>query len=214
MNNLLYEVINSTISFPQLVKEMNSYNKEEHSYEKKVKVAVVGSSSIQYLTSILRFNLNLRGFEVDIYEGEYDGINSNLFNLDSELVSFSPQFVLILPHYTDIKSLPPLFCKSEDYPSYIESVMRKQQTIWNNVATIPNVHIFQCNYVIPYIEELGSFEANTVNSKNSFLREINRAMLIQRPSYVSIVDLEAMASSLLTAVNASITNIERGNYCQ
>lgn len=196
MDNLLQEVINSTISFPQLVKEMNSYNKKEHQYGKKVRVAVIGSSSVQYLTSILKFNLNLRGFEVDMFEGEYDGINSHLFNLDEELVKFAPQFIVILPHYTDIKNFPSLFCKGEEYLSYIETVMTKQQTIWKNAATIPNVHIFQCNYVVPYIEELGSFESNTLNSKCSFLREINRAMLLQRPSYVSIVDLDAFASQV------------------
>lgn len=196
MDNLLHQIINSTLSFPQLVKEMNSYNKEEHSYDKKVRIAVIGSSSIQYLTSILKFNLNLRGFEVSVYEGDYDGINSSLLNLDDELVKFEPQFVVILPHYTDIKDYPSLFCKKEEYNSYLEGVLAQQQMIWQNVSTIPNVHVFQCNYVVPYIEELGTFESNTINSKCSFIREINRCLLLNRPSYVSIVDLDAFASQV------------------
>lgn len=196
MDSLYQQIINSTISFPQLVKEMNSYNKVEHNYKKSLKIAVIGSSSIQYLTSILKFNLNLRGFEVVVYEGEYDGINASLLNLDEELVKFSPQFIVILPHYTDIKEYPLLFSKKENSDALLESVMTKQVQIWKNVARIPNVHVFQCNYVVPYIEELGSYESNTINSKNNFIREINRNILLSRPSYVSIVDLDAYASQV------------------
>ena len=73
------DILNSKISFANLVKEMKSFNRDEHAYDKRIKLAVVGSSSIQYLTSILKFTLNLRNIDVEVYEGPYDGVNSCLF---------------------------------------------------------------------------------------------------------------------------------------
>lgn len=196
MNELYNQVINSSISFPVLVKEMRRYSKEGHQYERAVRIAVIGSSSVQYLTSILKFNLNLRGIGVETFEGPYDGINASILNLDNDLVSFSPQFVIVLPHYTDVKQYPSVFSKAEEYEALISSEIERQRLIWNNLEKINNVHVLQCNYVVPYVSELGSYEASTINSKNNYLREINRRLVQSRPSFVSIVDLDSFAAQV------------------
>lgn len=196
MNELYYQVINSSISFPALVKEMRKYSKIEHQYERTVRIAIIGSSSVQYLTSIIKFNLNLRGIGVETFEGPYDGINASILNLDEDLIRFNPQFVILLPHYTDIKQFPSVFSNDIDFEALIDSEIARQKLIWNNLEKINNVHVLQCNYVVPYVSELGSFEANTINSKNNYLREINRRFILNKPSFVSIIDLDAFSSQV------------------
>lgn len=196
INNLIKKVIDSDISFPNLVKEINAYNKEKHSYERNVRIAVIGSSSVQYIVSILKFNLNLRGYNVEIFESPYDGINSCLLHMDEELIKFAPQFALILPHYTDIKEFPPIFCVNDEYDNYINDVVGRQKLIWDNLGLISNIHVFQFNYVVPYIELLGAYEGNTFNSRSNFIREINRRMLLEKPSFTTLIDLDAYASQV------------------
>lgn len=196
MADITNELFNNTVSFPNLVKEMRKFNKQQHEYNRQVKIAVIGSSSVQYLTSILKYNLNLRGIDAEMFEGPYDGIRSCLLNLDEELLRFAPQFVVILPHYTDIHDYPAVFGTKEEFDALVSSELSRQKMVWENVGKIPNVHVFQCSYVVPYVDELGAFEANTRNSKNNFLREINRQMIDNKPAYVSIVDLDAFASQV------------------
>lgn len=196
MNERISQVLDSALSFPALVKEMRKYGKEEHQFDKTVRIAVIGSSSIQYLTAILRYVLNLRGIGVEVFEGPYDGINACLLDMDEELLRFAPQFVVVLPHFTDIRSYPSAFSKPDEYDAMLNAELLRQDTIWKNLGKIPNVQVFQCNYVVPYIEELGAFAANTANSRNNYLREINRGLLLNRPSFVSIVDLDSYASQV------------------
>ena len=200
MDNELFEIknkmLNSNLSFAEIVKEMKKYSKEEHSFDNNIKIAVIGSTSIQYFTSILKYNLNIRGLGVEVYESQYDGINSALLNFDEKLISFSPKFVVVLPYYTDIKSYPSLFANEEEYERIISAEIERQRVIWNNLERIKGVQVLQCNYVIPFINSLGSFEANTINSRNNYIRDINKRLLTNKPSFVTIVDLDAFASQV------------------
>ena len=115
---------------------------------------------------------------------------------DEDLRAFSPKFVVILPHYTDIKVFPSFLSKEDEFEAFLNESMARQKQIWKNLETIPDVHVFQCNYVVPYIEDLGAFEANTAKSKNNYIREINRHILLEKPSFVSIIDLDSYASQV------------------
>lgn len=190
------DILESKLSFAGLIKEMNRYNNEDHAFVSKARVAVIGSASIQYFASILKFILNLRGIDVELYEGPYDGINSCLLKLDPEVVEFSPQFIVILPHYLDIKEYPGIGSTEKDYEDMIGGRMILEELVWKNISQIPDVQVFQCNYVLPYIDEWGNFEANSMYSKNSFIKEINRRMVIKRPAFVTLIDLDAFAAQV------------------
>ena len=84
---------------------------------KKIKIAVLGSSSIQHFVFFLRSVLYKRGIYADIYEGEYNGITMDVYDKDSALYQFAPDYVLILTHYTDIKEYPALLATKSEVES-------------------------------------------------------------------------------------------------
>ena len=93
---------------PQLLKLARRYAKSYEVGEKDLKIAVLGSYSIQHFVSVLRFLLHEDGIDANIYEGEYDGILMDVLNEDSELYQFKPSMVILLPSIKDIKEFPAL----------------------------------------------------------------------------------------------------------
>ena len=67
----------------------------------------MGSCSIQYFVKMLRYYLGQEGLHCKIYEGEYNGINMDVFDASSALYAFQPDYVIVLPFYTDVKDVPP-----------------------------------------------------------------------------------------------------------
>ena len=71
-----------------------------------VRIAVLGSASIQHFVMALRYALSREGLYADIYEGGYDGIAMDVFDTESPLYRFKPEIVVLLTHYLDIRQFP------------------------------------------------------------------------------------------------------------
>lgn len=190
----LTNVLNGNMTFSALAKELMKFEKETHEYEKKLKIAVIGTTSIQYFAKTLKYILGLQGVEAELYQSDYDGINMCLLGENPELREFSPDYIVILPHYTDIKSFPDIFAGKDEFLALLNQTVEKYNRIWKNISGLGNTHVFFCNFVIPYLEELGSAESNMQNSKTEFMRAVNREIMLSKPSYVTVVDLDSYAS--------------------
>ena len=71
--------------------------------QKALKIAVVGSHSIQHFVRVLNLYLDRAGIYADIYEGEYGGINMDVLDENSELYKFEPDIVVIMMRYNDVR---------------------------------------------------------------------------------------------------------------
>lgn len=81
-----------SINFLQLKKNLKTKNVEG----KPVKLAVLGNSSTQLLcTAIKGYGLEL-GLNLEIFEAEYDQIDQEVFNPESDLYQFNPDFILVV----------------------------------------------------------------------------------------------------------------------
>lgn len=63
----------------------------------RYRVAVLGDSATQYLVSALRGHAFDVGLDLDIFEADYDQIERQVFDPDSELYQFGPDFILVYP---------------------------------------------------------------------------------------------------------------------
>lgn len=194
MTQMYSAIFNDAISFPSLLKEITKFEKTSHNYSKTIRVAVIGSSSIQYFVKVLRFVLALKGYKAEIFESDYDGISMTLLSENEELKKFAPQYVIVLPYHLDIKQYPSVNSTEEEYRTLLQNTSQKYGKIWSNLEKYENVQVLFCNFVVPYIEELGSFECNTQNSKSEFLRALNREIMRTKPKFVTVIDLDAYAS--------------------
>ena len=159
----------------------------------KVRIAVLGSTSLQHFVMILRAVLYERGICADIYEGEYNGINMDVYNEQSAFYQFQPEYVLILTHYLDVKEYPQ-WPGYEEAESICSNVVAYYKTLWDTISRgLPEIKILQSNFAVPPEHLLGNMERLVTYSRSSFLEKINKELIKASGVQVSIVDLDLLS---------------------
>lgn len=160
-----------------------------------VKIAVLGSCSIQYFVKVLRLLLYKEGIYADIYEGDYNGIKMDILNEMSPLFQFRPHILIIIPDYRDINQLPQYGDQSYDVDKLTKYYIEDYKNMWGIIKDkLPQTKILQSNFVIPYERVFGNLEANYVFSKNNFFARLNVELTEQHMDNVIIVDMDYLAS--------------------
>lgn len=152
---------------------------------KALRVAVVGSHSIQHFVRVLNLFLDRAGIYADIYEGEYGGINMDVLDDNSELYKFKPEIVIIMTRYNDLHMET-----TED----LEREMSVLKNLWSHLDKISGVTVLQTNYAIRTARPLGALEAAYPDSSLSLMRKLNMTMTEEHPANVHIVDMEYFSS--------------------
>lgn len=185
--------------------ELNDYSKllnigrkwekiEDGNYN--IKIAFLGSTSIQLITSVTRALLTKYNLYANIYEGQYNGILMDTLDYNSYLYKFDPDYIIILPDYSDIDDLKPFILESvEDSRKNIEMVIKKYINMWNKIHNkLPKCHIMFSNFVEPFYNSLGNLSCNYNFSQSSFLKQVNLELTNNKPAYVTLLDMEGLAS--------------------
>lgn len=159
-----------------------------------LKIAVLGDYSIQFFVMVLRMLLLKYGIKACIYEGEYNGINMDVLNDDSEFYRFSPEITIILSDYRSLRELPMLLSDPEVVNSWVDNQVKNFVNLWEKIQEkLPGCYIMQANLVVPYEREIGNLEANYYFSKQNVYKLLNMELLKKHEKYVTLVDMEYLA---------------------
>ncbi len=184
--------------FMDILKAANKLDKsragEDSNYD--IKIAVLGTVSLQFFVKVLRYQLKLDNISAKIYEGEYNGIAMDAFNLDSPLYRFEPDIVIILCHYMDIKEYPNMLEMDTDVDKLALEKVSFYETVWSKISSIKGCKILQSNYAIPAEYLLGNLERKASYSETSFIEKINRLLEERKHDNVIIVDSELLAANI------------------
>ena len=150
-----------------------------------LKVAVLGTHSIQHFVNVLRLFLDREGIYADIYEGEYDGINMDVLDDTSELYSFKPDVCILMMRYSDVK-----LEKKAD----VDTEMDYLKNLWSHLEKISGVTVLQTNFALPVVRSYNGLEAAYEESFGSLLRLLNMRLTSEHPTNVHIVDMEYLSS--------------------
>lgn len=161
-----------------------------------LKIAVLGSYSIHFFVSVLRYMLFEEEIEANIYEGHYDGINTEALNSNSELYKFNPNITIILTYFNDVRQFPKLMEDEEGISNCTNITINYYKRVWSELSKIPSNFIFQSNFVIPNFKQLGNLEYACAYSKTNFYRRINDELVKTTPSNVKIIDMDSLASDI------------------
>lgn len=160
-----------------------------------IKIAVLGSGSIQFLVLALRAMLLKYDIKADIYEGEYAGLNMDLLDETSPFYQFNPKVVFLLPDYRDIQYFPELMADEKEVSDWSRSQVDIYVNYWTLIEKkLPDCHIFQSNFVLPVERELGNLEENLIFSRQTCYKMLNLELLRHRKKNVTIMDMEYVAS--------------------
>lgn len=182
-----------------LMKLANRLKKQKALEGKKdgvLKLAVLGSYSIQHFAGILDVFLQAEGTDTDIYEGEYDGINMDVLDENSALYQFAPDIVILVTHTNDIHSFPALLAPESAIQTVLDRQMAYYHHLWECLERIPGCQIIQTNFVVPLHRALGNMEAGCSFSRSSYIRLLNLELAKRHPRFVTIVDMDYLASAV------------------
>ena len=183
------------LELSRLLKQIRRFEKEK-SFKAGVKIAVLGSFSVQYFVRFLKYFLVNNGLSCDIYEGEYNSINMEILNPDSGLYRFSPDYIVLLPYYEDVKEYPALLADDREIHEYLENEKNYYKKLWEKLSAIPHVKILQSNFVLPPIQSLGNLEYQIGSSRDSYLKRLNEELIKERSPYVTIVDADSLSCKI------------------
>ncbi len=180
-------------SISKLLKDANRLMKYPETYSEaakdenavRMKLAVLGSYSIQHLVKLLRLFLDRENILADIYEGEYDGINMDVLDDSSGLYSFEPRFVVILLRHNDFK-----WGSEEDLKAAEDYV----NSLFSHLSKINGVTVFISNIASPPERPWGTLEADYDHTQRAFISRFNLYLASNRPGNTRIIDMEYLSS--------------------
>ena len=161
---------------------------------KPLRIALVGSSTLDHFSEILRFWLASCGFQTEIWDAGYNMIEQNILNPDSELYQFNPDIVWIFTNHRDVQAL----AKPGDDDKAVSEAqnlsLQRFQTLWKGIQEHCSATIIQNNADIPPENTFGNFESSTPWGKTQFLQNFNHALAQITPPGVVILDFDSIAN--------------------
>ncbi|MHC1775969.1 MAG: HAD-IIIC family phosphatase [Lentimicrobium sp.] len=159
-------------TFTQLVKNL----KNDFSKLKSIKVAVLGDNATQFLTQAVRGTGYDCGFDLQIWEADFNQVERQVFDPTSELYGYDPEIIIIfqsshklLAKYNKLKA--------EHYQSFSESQMALVDNLVSEISSKLKAKIIYYNYTEIDDSVFGNY-ANKIESSFLFqLRKLNYELM-------------------------------------
>lgn len=159
-----------------------------------LKVAVLSSSTDQFLRDVLRFWLARAGFQVEFFDSAYDTVTQTILAPDSSLYAFNPDIVWIFTTYRDIQ-IPVKFERSaQEIQQDIDEQAQRVAALWTVLQARCRAYIIQNNADLPAYHSLGNFDGVAPWSRTNILKQYNDRLIEALRDGVTLFDLEDAAS--------------------
>lgn len=159
-----------------------------------VRVAVLSDATVAQLVPLLKVLFAHHGVRAEIYLGEYDAIELEVFNEHSGLYAFRPDVIAIL-NTTNALRLK-YYGAGEDRSGFYDDVAGKIAALWDTIARRTSAVVLHGNYVLPYERQFGNFDHKVPESLYATVAALNRRIteMARERAHVLVDDVEALAS--------------------
>ena len=158
-----------------------------------VKMAVVADWSVQMLCQAIRGFAYTKGLNVQIYEGSYDQMESELLDPASPLYAFEPDYILVFPC---AEKLQEKFhgTPNDLRPSLVQEEARRIRTLCESAAANSSAKIILSNYCEIHDGIYGNYAALVHGSFTDIQRELNQKIceIAAGSSKVFLLDISAL----------------------
>lgn len=169
----------------------------EQTAPSKLRLAIVGSSTVEHLVPSIRVAALRRGVWIDAYVAPYGLYRQEILNPASTLYQFSPDVVLMALGADALSVHLPLNSSSE----VVQDVVQQQVGDWENLWTVLSQQcgatIIQNLLVIPQETLFGQFDAILPASRNNILSQFNSVLKKKaRQQNVLLLNMDALAATV------------------
>jgi FkbH-like protein len=166
--------------------------KADVSFRRRCRIALLSSTTIDFLAPILRAQCFGAGIDAEIYIGPFNQYEQEIRDPDSGLARFQPDVIVI---GTDWRSLG--LGDEEDAPGEIVRARCAQlEPLWRESRERLGATVIQFNYEAPPFDALGHLSAALPGGRGRLLRAINLALweAAGRTQGVVILDVDQIAA--------------------
>lgn len=152
------------ITFTKLKKNC----KKDMSGVKECRLAIMGDCATQHLATAIRGYGVEEGIHFEVFDADYNQIDAQLLDPESEFYQFEAQFALI---YMCSEKLYHSFCETEQKAGFADMVYQKIRTYWDLINTHVHVNIIQFTFVETDDRVFGNYASKT---QASFLYQVKK----------------------------------------
>ena len=162
----------------------------------KVRIALLSDAATQRFVPVLRALFARHNIDATLYEGPFDGIELEVYDRNSELYRFEPNFVVLL---NSVQALRAEFLRPETNPaSFASATSDRIVRIWEAIQVNLPATVIQSNFVLPYEKFFGNFDQKVPESLYATVATLNLriAESARSRNSVLLLDVENTASWL------------------
>ena len=143
---------------------------------KEYKVAIIADCSTQHLATAIRGYGFQEGYDLNIFDSDYNQIDSQIMDDNSELYEHKPDSVLI---YMSSEKLYENFCNTplENRENFAEIMLQKINNYWQTLNSKIKTNILQFNFIEIDDRIFGNYANKTPSSFIYQLRKINYKLM-------------------------------------
>ena len=161
-----------------------------------LRLAILGGYSLYPLHELIEHLCEVEKFPVALWQGDYDNYISEIMDDGSELYSFAPQVVFLLPAerrctYTGKLTDPRELVQAEAQHA-VDSVLE----LARKVNEKNGAEVITTNFRLPPLHDLGAFRSRTLASDWAFREWVNLELGLAAPAYLHICDWEFLANRI------------------
>ena len=161
------------------------------------RLALLGDSATQHLATALKGCARADGFALELFEAEYDEVNAQILDPNSELYQFAPDAVLL---YLCSEKLYDRYCrtKEEERPQLAQQVFDEIAGYWDRLGSAGSMKILQYNFVELDDRIFGDYAFHQEGAFITQLRRLNELLqqgCMNRPN-VFLLDLQRVQNQL------------------
>lgn len=177
---------------------MNFYDlktnlKKDFSNLKKIKIALMGDSATQLLVKALKGYGYEVDYNFDVFEADYDQIEMQTYDLESELYEYKPEYIVI---YHSSEKLLKQFYKldNSDKTSFADRHIEKVSNLYRTISNKCKCKVIYFNFVESDDSVFGNYANKTTSSFLYQIRKINYELmnLSQQHKNLFINDVAAL----------------------
>jgi|CZKP01.1.fsa_nt_gi FkbH-like protein len=177
--------------------DLKSNLKRDFSNLKKVKVALLGDSATQLLVKALKGYGYEVGYNFDIFEADYDQIDIQIYDSESELYKFKAEYIII---YHSTEKLLKKFYKlgNNDKTSFADRHIEYVSNLYRTITNKSKCKVIYFNFVETDDSVFGNYANKTASSFLYQVRKINYELmnLSQQNKNLFINDVASLHNTL------------------
>ena len=164
--------------------------------KEKLRLAVLGGYSLYPLHELIEHLCEVENFPVELWQGDYDNYISEIMDDGSELYSFAPQVIFMLPAERRCTYTGKLTALRELQQAEAQRVVDSVLELARKLNEKTGAEVITTNFRLPALHDLGAFRARTLGSDWSFRKWANLELGLTAPAYLHVCDWEFLANRL------------------